>query len=160
MLDPDVIDRLESGCGLAVGFVTASGLPFGTRGWGLTVLDNATRARLLLRAEEVDRLGYPSTDEIRTMVAVTGCSVLTLRATQIKGPISFVEPANDDDKRKMAEYCNAFFDDIAKVDAIPRHMMERLVPPTIVACVFEVVEVYDQTPGPNAGAPVEAVAAP
>ena len=31
MLEPDVVDRLESGCGLAVGFVNGSGLPFATR---------------------------------------------------------------------------------------------------------------------------------
>lgn len=32
--------------------------------------------------------------------------------------------------------------------------MERLVPNDLVAYVFDVVEVYDQTPGPNAGAAI------
>ena len=28
MLEPDVIDLLESGCGMLIGFVTAEGMPF------------------------------------------------------------------------------------------------------------------------------------
>jgi hypothetical protein len=29
--------------------------------------------------------------------------------------------------------------------------MERMVPEDLVACAFEVVEAFDQTPGPDAG---------
>ena len=42
------------------------------------------------------------------------------------------------------------------VDSMARYLMERLVPTEFVACEFDIVEVYDQTPGPNAGAPVAA----
>ena len=154
MLEPDVVDLLESGCAMLVGFVTAAGTPFATRGWGMQVLDDGTRARVLVGRDEVAKLGYPPYGEISTVVAVTGCHVLTLRSTQLKGPIASIEPANDDDLVRMERYCDAFFDDVAVVDSVPRYLMERLVPATQLACTFEIIEVYDQTPGPNAGAPM------
>jgi hypothetical protein len=155
MLEPDVVDLLESGCALLVGLVTASRTPFATRGWGLEVLAGGTRARVLVDTDDLDRLGYAD-GATSSMVAVTGCSVLTLRSTQIKGAIDTIEPAGRDDMQRSARYCNAFFDDVAVVDSIPRHLMERMIPSTLVACEFDIVEVYDQTPGPNAGAPVAA----
>jgi hypothetical protein len=158
MLEPDAVDLLESGCAMLVGFITASGTPFASRGWGLQVLDGGTRARVLVGSDEVARLGYPPGVEISTVVAVTGCNVLTLRSMQLKGPIVTIEPANDDDLERSATYCDAFFDDVAVVDSVPRYLMERLVPATKLACTFEIVEAYDQTPGPNAGAPVAAKA--
>jgi hypothetical protein len=154
MLEPDVIDLLESGCAMLVGLVTASNKPFATRGWGLEVLDGGTRARVLVGSQDLDRLGYSNGGANSSMIAVTGCSVLTLRSTQIKGPIGTIGPADDDDMQRSLRYCNAFFDDVAVVDSIPRYLMERLIPPTLLACEFDIVEVYDQTPGPNAGAPV------
>jgi len=157
MLEPDVIDLLESGCGMLIGFVTAEGMPFATRGWGMTVLDEGTRVRMLVGRAEMARLGYPPGGEVGTMVAVTGCSVLTLRGVQLKGPVTAVEPVNDhDDTRRLESYCNAFFDDVMVVDSVARYLMERLVPTELVACEFDIVEVYNQTPGPNAGAPVAA----
>jgi hypothetical protein len=157
MLEPDVIDLIESGCGMLAGFVTASGLPFATRGWGLTVLGDGKRARLLVGTVEMQHLGYPPGGEISTTVAVTGANILTLRSVQLKGPITSVEPMNDDaDARRLSSYCNGYFDDVLVVDSIPRYLMERMVPADLMACEFEIVEVYDQTPGPNAGAAVVA----
>ena len=155
MLEPDVVDLLESGCGLVIGLVTADGKPLATRGWGLDVLDGGERARVLLGTEELARLGYPPGGEISTTIATTGCSVLTLRSIQLKGPITSLEPADDDDLERLERYCDAFFDDVAVVDSMPRHLMQRMVPDGFHRCEFDVVEVYNQTPGPNAGAAVQ-----
>jgi hypothetical protein len=155
MLEADVIDLLESGCALLAGFITHAGKPFAARGWGLNVLDGGTTARMLVGTEDLAHLGYPPGGEIATMIAATGCSVLTLRSTQLKGPIVSVEAANDGDIERMRRYCDGYFGDVTSVDLIPRYLMERMVPAGLAACVFDIVEVYDQTPGPNAGAPVE-----
>jgi hypothetical protein len=157
VLEPDVVDLIESGCGMLAAFVTASGQPFATRGWGLTVVDDGEKARLLVGAVEMQHLGYPPGGEISTTVAVTGANILTLRSVQLKGPITAVERMNNvDDPRRLASYCNGYFNDVMVVDSIPRYLMERMVPTEFVACEFEIVEVYDQTPGPNAGAAVAA----
>ena len=158
MLEADVVELLESGCGLLIGLVTAAGKPLAARGWGLTVLSDGTRARILLGGEELGRLGYPPGGEISTMVAVTGSSVLTLRSIQLKGPITATRLMDDDDADRLRSYCNDFFDDVAAVDSFPRHLMERMIPPAMCTCEFDIVEVYNQTPGPNAGARVEATA--
>ena len=41
---------------------------------------------------------------------------------------------------------------IAEIDRAPAEMVWRMLPPEVVACVMTVEEVYDQTPGPAAGA--------
>ena len=152
MLQPDQVELLEAGCGLVIGFVTPSGAPFVTRGWGLDLSDNASRARVLVGAATFASLGYPPGGEIGTMMASTGCNVLSLKAVQLKGPITDIHPADDRDLARLRRYCTAFFDDVNIVDNVPRRLMERLVPTAIVVCEFDVVETYDQTPGPNAGA--------
>src|SRR4051812_6786460 len=112
LLDEEVIALLESGCALIVGLVTASGVPHATRGWGLDLIDRGTRARLLLVSSEIPALGFPPGAEIRSMIAVTGCNVRSLRSVQLKGPLERVEAAEPRDCRRMEAYCQAFFDDV------------------------------------------------
>jgi hypothetical protein len=153
MLGSDVIDLLESGCSLIVGLVTADGQPRAGRGWALSIAADRRHARLLLAAADVDGLGHAPGAPIGK-VAVNGADVLTLRSVQLKGPIVGVEPADDRDLACMARHCDGFFDAVAVVDSIPRYLMERLIPDDVVACTFEIVEAFDQTPGPGAGQPL------
>jgi hypothetical protein len=151
MLDERVIELLESGCGLIMGLVTAGGRPLAARGWGLTLAGQGQRGRILVGARDLEALGHGWPSAVGTWTAVTGADVLTLSSAQLKGPITAIEPVGEADRVRSARYCDAFFDAVAEVDSIPRHMMERLVPDDLVACEFEVVEAYDQTPGPGAG---------
>jgi hypothetical protein len=152
MLDERSIELLESGCGLVVGLVAPDGRPVATRGWGLDLAEGCERARVLLGAASFEAVGYGPAGCVGRWVAATGSNVLSLASAQLKGPIAAVDPASPADHERMARYCHAFFDDVAVVDAIPRRLMERLVPTEIVVCTFEVVEAFDQTPGPGAGA--------
>jgi hypothetical protein len=154
MLEADVVELLESGCALVVGFVTLDGAPYATRGWGLTLLEEARTARLLVGTADLAALGHRQGGLLGTMIATTGANVLTLRSAQLKGPIIAVESAGHDDHRRMSRYCDAFFSDVALVDDIPRRLMERLVPEEVSVCTFTITEWYDQTPGPNAGKPL------
>ncbi|MCU1501721.1 MAG: uncharacterized protein JWM12_1075 [Ilumatobacteraceae bacterium] len=155
-LEPDTIDLLESGCALIVGLVTANGAPFATRGWGLTLADARAdaRARLLVTAADVVALGHPDGALAGASVAVTGCHILTLRSIQLKGSIASVEPPTAIDQDRVDQYCDDYFGAVAQVDNIPRHLMERMRPRSVVAVVFGIEQVYDQTPGPGAGAAV------
>ncbi len=152
MIEADVVDILEAGSALIVGLVADDGAPVAGRGWGLTFADGAARARLLLGEATLAALG--TSDQVGAPIAVTGCNVLTLRSAQVKGPITAVAPADDADLVRLRRYCDAFFDDVGQVDSIPREMMERLVPSAVVACDIDVIEVFDQTPGPTAGSTV------
>jgi hypothetical protein len=154
VLGSDVIELLESGCSIVVGLVTASGRPHAGRGWALSLSDDGSTGRVIVGAEDIAALGRPDGSPLG-VIAVNGADVLTLRSVQLKGPITSVEPADDHDLARMAEHCTGFFDAVAVVDAIPRYMMERLVPADVVACTFSVVEAFDQTPGPGAGRPLQ-----
>jgi hypothetical protein len=149
MFTSETVRFLQSGCGLIVGTVDAGGMPLASRGWGLDVDAETMSARLLLAADDaVLRQSLASTAPI----AVTGASVRTLRSVQLKGSVGDVGPATDRDRARSCRYCDDFFGDIVAVDHIERAVTERLRPADLIVCRFAVDEVFDQTPGPAAGA--------
>ena len=152
-LEPDTIALLESGCALIVGLVTPSGSPLATRGWGLTIGVGGEPSRLLVTAADMTAL-EPIDSLVGRWLAVTGCHIRTLRSMQLKGPIVSVEAPTELDDERADRYCDAYFDAVAEVDNIPRHMMERMRARAVIALTFRFHEVYDQTPGPGAGAAV------
>ena len=54
--------------------------------------------------------------------------------------------------RERSAYCDAFFGDIVDTDGIDRAVVERMTPLGYVACTVAVEQLFDQTPGPGAGA--------
>jgi hypothetical protein len=143
---------LESGCALIVGTVSADGEPHANRGWGLTVLPgDGNHVRLLLDADDQRALA----DLARAgAIAITGADVRTLRSVQLKGRFVGSEAADENDRERARRFCDGFFGDVVVTDGTPRELLERLVPDDYVACTIAVDEVYDQTPGPGAGAPL------
>jgi hypothetical protein len=159
VIEPETVAFLESGCAVIVGSVGADGEPRANRGWGITVLpdadDTKLRVRVLVDAsdpvvrENLERHGA---------IAVTAGNVRTLRSTQLKGHARAIEPATAADRDRAARYVAAFVGDVVETDRTPRELIERMVPADFVACVMEVDELYDQTPGPGAGARLERAA--
>ncbi len=145
---------LETGCGLIVGFVRPDGAPLAGRAWGVTLLDGGGRARVIIEAADVAALGYPPDGLLGVWFAVTGGDVKTLATVQAKGPVTAVDSMTASDRTNLAAHCEAFFSNVEVVDMRPRHLMERLVPHDLLVVELDVVEVYDQTPGPNAGTPL------
>jgi hypothetical protein len=155
VLDADVVALLEGGCGLIVASVGADGAPHASRGWGLDVVAvEPCRVRLLLDAD--DERAIANLVEGRA-VAITGADVPTLRAVQLKGTSAGVEPSRDGDTDRVARHVEVFHTDITATDGTPRAILDRMTPDVVVAVVVDVAEVYDQTPGPGAGEPVEHV---
>jgi hypothetical protein len=158
-LSPDFVGLLPGGCALIVATVGPDGAPLATRGWGLLVLSptdgGALRIRLVVDADDA-----PALDQLAPArrVAVTGADVRTLRSAQVKGRIVEAEPATADDEQLAATYCDDFFDAVVQTDGADRRLLERLVPSRYGAWVVVVDEVFDQTPGPEAGARVREAA--
>jgi hypothetical protein len=153
VLDADKAAFLQGGCALIVATVSPDGEPYATRGWGLTLLpDDAVR--LLLAADDAVTIGLAAAGGA---LAVTAADVRTLRSVQLKGQAVGVEPAATDDTARAARYCDAFFTDIEETDGTPRAQCDRLMPAGYVACTIAVDAVFDQTPGPGAGASLGAV---
>jgi hypothetical protein len=150
VIDSQLAAFLEGGCALIVGTVTAEGEPVATRGWGATVVDPVEgRVRLLLSSSEhqvLDHLGPGS------RLAITGADVATLRSVQVKGRLLVIEPATVDDRARAQRFCHEFYTDIVETDHTPLEIVERITPSDYVAGVAVIDDVYDQTPGPGAGA--------
>lgn len=158
MADPDDgIDRelAERGCALVVGTVRPDGSAYASRGWGLTLTPARNGpVRLLLDASDAVTLANLRRED-DGRVAVTGADVVTLRSFQVKGRVVAIDDATDEDLAKVDRYCDEFFTDIEVTDGTPRALTERLRPAAYVACTVAVDEVYDQTPGPEAGSRVD-----
>lgn len=151
MLDAATVGFLEGGCALIVGSAAPDGEPHVARGWGFTVMaDDPIVGQLLLPiddARSIEQLGTGAP------IAITAADVPTLRSLQLKGRSLGVTPATDEDRQRAARYVDAFFGDIVAADRLPAERLGRLLPPGYVACTVAIDDVYDQTPGPGAGAP-------
>lgn len=158
MLTDEAVELFERGSALIVGLVGPDGAPLATRAWGMRVHPDRTTARVLVTARDVaaaDIANHPGGE-----LTVTGACVATLRSAQAKGTVVAVLPPDATDAACMQGYTDRLVEDVSTVDGIPRYLVERLVPDAVLACEVELREVYDQTPGPRAGAPLENGTAP
>jgi hypothetical protein len=140
---------LESGCALIVGTVDLDGLPEATRAWGARVPAGGSRVRFLVNSDD-DR----SIDNLRTggAVALTATDVPTLKSVQVKGRAVLVENATEDDLETTRQYQAGFFEAVEATEGTPVALLSRLVPAAFTAVECTVEELFDQTPGPTAGA--------
>lgn len=143
---------LQTGCAIVVGTLGPDGAPHASRGWGLSAesLDPET-LRLLVSADDPTTISHLAAGGA---VAVTGADVRTLYSIQVKGHASALEPATDEDRVRAARFSDEFLTAVVETDGVDRKLLERLVPRDYVACTLTVEELYDQTPGPGAGAPI------
>lgn len=155
MFDPATREFLESGCALIVATVGDDGAPHAGRLWGLDVITDdgpPTLVRLLLDADDLATIEHAAG---AGRIAVTATSVRTLDSLQLKGWARSLEPATGADDARARRYIDAFFTDIRETDGTSAELLERFEPRGYVACVMEVQERFDQTPGPAAGARIE-----
>jgi hypothetical protein len=149
VLADDTAALLETGSALIVGTVASDGEPHALRGWGADVIGrDPCRVRVLIDAHEETAIADLAAGR---PVAMTAADVVSLWSVQVKGTSLGVEPARAGDDERVSRYVEAFFHDIETTDGTPRVVLDRLVPDTVVAFAIEVTEVYDQTPGPDAG---------
>jgi hypothetical protein len=150
VFDEATAQHLHAGCALLIGTVSADGRPHAGRGHGVRVLEGSpTRVRLLLSADD-----HVMHDNLRTTgrIAITTADVASLHSIQLKGRAGPLEPPTDDDCATAARYTDQFLTDIVRVDRYARPILEGWAHTTYLACTVLVEDVFDQTPGPSAGA--------
>ena len=148
-MQPDVAALLESGCATFVGTVDADGNPAGAHAIGVQVVDEGAQLRVILNAEEHQVLDNLQSTAV---VALGATDVPTLRSVQVKGRTVLVEPVTAADRIRTDAYLAIYFATINETDGTPVELLRRLVPRSFVALVMTVEELFDQTPGPQAGA--------
>jgi hypothetical protein len=141
----------ERGYSLIVGTVDDDGAPRATRGWGLKVVDEeGRRVRVTMSAD--DEIAVANLEG--RLVAVTGADVRSLQAMQMKGRVAAVEGPDADDLARMTSHSDLFFAAVEQTDGTPPNLLKRILPTEVVAVEFVVDELYDQSPGPTAGAAI------
>ncbi len=150
MLQPDVAALFEGASSLTVGSVDASGNPNATRAWGARLQPDGT-LRALVAAEALTARENLGTTRV---IALCATDVPTLRAVQVKGRVVTVEDAGPDDRDLADRYRSEFFRTCADVEGVPISRLLRLAPGGYFAVVLTIDELYDQTPGPGAGAAI------
>jgi hypothetical protein len=139
------------GASILAAVTLPDGTPRATRAWSCEVVD-ATRRRLrIVFSDNATEL----VDALRTgtgRVAVTSADVATLESVQVKGPVVSVGPTTPHDDAVVAHHCELLIEVIHRTDGMPVDVLRRFLPVTTIAVELEVEEVYDQTPGPTAGA--------
>lgn len=146
----ETVEFLQSGCGLLVAAVGADGTPRANRGFGLEVVADE-RVRVLLDADEQTTLEYLAEHD---RIAINATSVPTYHSIQLKGRCTAIETATEADEARARHYCDDFFAEVVAVDGYDLALLERMTPACFVACTVHVEELYDQTPGPDAGASI------
>jgi hypothetical protein len=153
VFDTETVRLIESDVSLVIGLVDPDGAPIVSRACGVNVLDAEARTvRLLLDAEDEPALGHLTHGAV---IALTTGNVRTHEAKQFKGRVVTVEPPTPADEARALQYYEAFCDVVQESDGIDREAVERLIPTRFLACVVEFDDMFDQTPGPGAGAPID-----
>jgi hypothetical protein len=125
--------------------------PHVTRGWGPRAVEGGRGLRLCVSARP--ELGTLADLADNGRVAVTLSRPATYRSLQVKGGGARVEEMTADDEERVARHVAAFSAEVAGF-GIVRAVMERMAAGPLVAVAYEVAELYDQTPGAGAGAPL------
>lgn len=149
VIDQALTAFLERGAAMIVGTVAVDGSPHAQRGWGCSVVGPSTIHLLLDSSDEVQRAHVAGGGRM----AITSADVRDLRSVQLKGRVVRTEDPTPDDLARCDAHNDELFTDIHDTDHFPRQLTERMVPPGYVVVVVEVEELFDQTPGPGAGAP-------
>jgi len=155
VIEPQVAEQLESPCSLLVGTVAPDGLPDATRGWGVDVL-GPDRLRVLIAADAPRTLANLSGGG---RVALTTTNFRTMVSWQLKGRALLLEAASAADRIYFDEFCAGCLGILVPLHETAEERISRMIPAGVVACEMLVEQVFDQTPGPDAGArvaPVEA----
>ena len=150
MIGTDEAKVVESPASTIVGTVGADGLPHASRAWGTWVLREGTRVRFLVPAwDERTIENVAATGR----VAFTATIVDTLRSVQVKGSGAVVTgPATADDVVLHERYTTDFFQAVHDTDGTDIVALRNMIPGALVAIECDVDAVFDQTPGPTAGA--------
>jgi hypothetical protein len=145
----DVVELLSGGVATIVASRDEELRPEIARGWGIRISDDRSEATLCIEAAE----GSPMRANLERngALAVT-CSLPTsYRTIQLKGEASDVRAPTPEQLADVARHADAFAREAEQV-GLPLGTAQRLVDPGLAAVTLSVRELYDQTPGPNAGA--------
>jgi len=151
MIDQQLAAFLQEGVGIHVGTRTAALQPNGTRALAVTVDGDGLHVVVYVAAVAAARI-LPDLDD-NGQIAVGFGRPIDDRACQVKGVFLDARPAADGERAAVCAQWDGFLASLEKI-GIPRAATRAWVTWPAVAIRFRVNALFDQTPGPGAGAPI------
>jgi len=151
MIDQQLAAFLQEGVGIHVGTRTAALQPNGTRALAVTVDGDGLHVVVYVAAVAAARI-LPDL-EGNGQIAVGFGRPIDDRACQVKGVFLDARPAADAERPAVCAQWDGFLASLEKI-GIPRAATRAWVTWPAVAIRFRVNALFDQTPGPGAGAPI------
>lgn len=149
VVDQELTQFIESGIGVLVGTVDATGHPRLAYAWGPRVHPGGARVSVYVDRERSEALLRGR--EVNPQIATTFTDPISLRSVQLKGRILEVAEPNDAERTWVNRHREAFATTTALIGDHP-HAIRNLWMDETVRVDLSVERAYDQTPGPNAGA--------
>jgi len=152
VLPPALVPFLEGGNSLLVGTCDAQRMPQVARAVGVKVSADRDKLTLFLPERSATRalcaLGQVP------LIAMTASEPPTHRTVQIKGKVLALRHPTDDEQAWVLSYPDRFADVVAYA-GLARATVKRLHVWPARAVDIEITHVFDQTPGPQAGGPLD-----
>ena len=148
-LSPDIRELVRQGVAVVVATRAQDLRPAITRAWGPQLADDGRRLTLCVEAPEGSATHANLT--AGAAFAATLSRPSTYSTVQLKGPLLDCHAPVATDLERVAAHLDAFVLDAATVGLDPV-IGRRMAGPGLLTVVMEVIERYDQTPGPGAGA--------
>lgn len=139
---------LDAGMSLLVGTVDAEGTPSCCRAVGLASHDDLATVTVYLPLTTSQRIIQDVATTHRIAVAAT--HVVDHCSIQLKGTASTARLARQDEAPVIAQWLDAFSNTLDEV-GVPRGVTRSLNHWPAFAVEMRVDQIFEQTPGPNAG---------
>ena len=151
MIDPPLARFLEEGLGIHIGTRDAQLQPAGARAIAVTVEDDGSHLRVYVAEVAAARiLGNLAGNG---QAAVTFVRPEDDRACQVKGQFASVRAAEAGERAQVAAQWDRFLAHLERI-GIPRAATAAWITWPAVVIRMRVTAIFDQTPGPTAGAAV------
>jgi flavin reductase (DIM6/NTAB) family NADH-FMN oxidoreductase RutF len=155
LLSRDLINLAASGPVVIAATCDAEGAPELARVWGLTLDTEADEIVICVPSASGQRL--LTNLEQNGHIAVNVTSPQNYRSFQAKGRVIAIASASADERDRVSAHHEAFIESVVAI-GMPREMSRRLFAveleecPDLTAVRMKVEVLFDQTPGPGAGA--------
>lgn len=151
MVDTELAGFLQQGLGIHIGTRDARLRPHGARAIAATVDDDGVH--LVVHIAEVAAPRILPNLEANGQVALAFARPVDERACQIKGIFVSARPTRDDERALLDAQWEGFLKQLEAI-GIPREGMTGWTNWPAVAIRLKVTAIFDQTPGPQAGAAI------
>ena len=151
MIDKDLGAFLQEGVGIHIGTRNAALQPNGVRALAVTVEDDGLHV-VVYAAQAAAARVLPDL-EANGQIAIGFGRPIDDRACQVKGVVIGTRDATEDERAVVTAQWDGFLGSLEQI-GIPRVATKTWVTWPAVAIRVRVNALFDQTPGPGAGAPI------